>query len=94
MDEIRALATGEFWSGKRALQLGLVDALGDREEALEELARLSGVSSRRTALVTPPVPFMARFLSRGMMSITSSLTESIRAEVEDALYSGLLGPRR
>lgn len=92
-DEIRPLATGEFWSGKRALQLGLVDALGDREAALEDLARLTGVASRRTVLVTPPVPFMARFLSGGMSSITSSLSQSIRAEVEDAIYDGLLGRR-
>ncbi|MCI4322313.1 MAG: signal peptide peptidase SppA, partial [Thermoplasmata archaeon] len=35
VEEIRALATGEFWSGRRALELGLVDRLGDREEALE-----------------------------------------------------------
>ena len=92
-DEIRPLATGEFWSGKRALELGLVDALGDRETALEELARITGVSSRRAALVTPPVPFMARFLAGGMSSITSSLSQSLRAEVEDALYEGLLGRR-
>jgi len=94
LEEIRGLATGEFWSGKRALQLGLVDALGDREEALEELARLSGVSSRRTALVTPPVPFMARFLAGGMSSLTSSISASIRSEIEDAVLDGLLGRGR
>jgi protease IV len=92
-DEILPLATGEFWSGKRALQLGLVDALGDREAALEDLAGMTGVASRRTALVTPPAPFMARFLSGGMSSITASLSQSIRAEVEDAIYDGLLGRR-
>ncbi len=40
LEEIRALATGEFWSGTRSLQLGLVDALGDHESALEELSRI------------------------------------------------------
>ena len=93
VEEIRALATGEFWSGKRALQLGLIDALGDREQALEELAHLTGVPSRRTALVTPPVPFLARVFSGGMSSIGTGLTQSLRSEVEDLLYEGLLGRR-
>ena len=92
-DDIRPLATGEFWSGKRAFQLGLVDALGDREAALEELARMTGVSAARTALVTPPVPFMARFFSGGLSSVTSSLAQSVRSEVEDAVLDGLLGLR-
>jgi protease IV len=93
-DDIRPLATGEFWSGKRALQLGLVDVLGDREAALEELSRLTGVRVGRTMLVTPPVPFLARFLSGGMSSLTSSLSQSIRSEIEDAVYDGLLDVRR
>ncbi|MBR9675397.1 signal peptide peptidase SppA [Candidatus Woesearchaeota archaeon] len=38
-EKVRALATGEFWSGARAKELGLVDMLGSRsdvEEYLEE----------------------------------------------------------
>ena len=94
LDEIRALATGEFWSGKRAFQLGLVDALGDREAALEELAQLTGVPSRKAAMVAPPVPFMTRFLGGGMSALGSGLSESVRAGIEDAVYEGLLGRAR
>ncbi len=94
LEEIRALATGEFWSGKRALQLGLVDALGDREQALEDLASITGVSSRRAILVTPPQPFLARFFGASTGSIGAGLSQGIRSEVEDLLTEGLLGLRR
>ncbi|HEY6237767.1 MAG TPA: signal peptide peptidase SppA [Thermoplasmata archaeon] len=90
VEEIRALATGEFWSGKRALQLGLVDALGDRFEALEELARLTGVASSRTVTVAPPRPFFERFLSGGVSSLTDGLLVGLRENLEDAVAESLL----
>jgi protease-4 len=90
VDEIRGLATGEFWSGKRALQLGLVDALGDREAALDELARMTGVPSRKTVLVAPPRPFFERVFSSGMSSLGAGLVDGIRGEVEDAVLDAWL----
>jgi len=89
LEEIRALATGEVWSGARAQQLGLVDALGDREEALEELARAVGVPSRKTVRVTPPRPFWARLLDGG--GISTALTGRLTEAVEDVLLD-LGGP--
>ncbi len=91
LDEIRALATGEFWSGARALQLGLVDALGDREIALEELARATGVPSRKTLRLAPPRPFLDRILSGGANAVGAGLAERIRDSVEDSVLD-LAGP--
>jgi protease IV len=92
VEEIRGLATGEVWSGARAVSLGLVDALGDRETALEELARVTGVPARKTVRVTPPRPFLERLFSRGAMTMVDALGEGMRAQLEDALlpYGGLL----
>ena len=90
LEEVRALATGEVWSGLRAQALGLVDALGDREEALEDLARTVGVPSRKTVRLTPPRPFWARLLDGGggfSTAISGRLTEA----VEDVLLD-LGGP--
>ena len=84
VDQIRPLATGEFWSGSRALELGLVDALADREQALEELARATGVPSRKTLRIAPPRPFLDRILSGGASAFASGLGERIREGVEDA----------
>jgi protease-4 len=89
VEEIRALATGEFWSGRRALELGLVDRLGDREEALEELSRLTGVSSRKAVRVAPPRPFFERMVSGGFSSIGPGLSTAMRDAVEDALWDAV-----
>jgi protease IV len=95
VEEIRALATGEFWSGQRALALGLVDALGDREMVLEELARTTGVPPRKTVRLAPPRPFIDRILSGGASSIAGGFSERVRDSVEESLFDlGGLGLRR
>jgi len=91
-EEVRALATGEVWSGARAQALGLIDALGDREDALEDLARTVGVVSRRTVIATPPRPFLMRFLggeSRFSASLSDRLTEALQDALLDLGSGGL-----
>jgi ClpP class serine protease len=83
-EEIRALATGEFWSGRRALALGLIDALGDRETALAALSESVGVPVRKTLRLSPPRPFIDRILSGGAHS-TGGLSVRVHDVVEDAL---------
>jgi protease IV len=85
LEEVRALATGEFWSGRKALELGLVDALGDRESALQELARLTGVPVRKAVRVVPPRPFLERLFSSGALGVGPALSEGVRESLEDAL---------
>ena len=97
VEEIRALATGEFWSGTRALQLGLVDALGDREDALYALGQLTGVAPTRTLRWQPPRPFLQRVLSGGMRafgsSLGASLSTGLRETLEDAVLDATLRRR-
>ncbi|HYB63021.1 MAG TPA: signal peptide peptidase SppA [Thermoplasmata archaeon] len=94
VEEVRALATGEVWSGSRALALGLVDALGDRELALEDLATTVGVPSRRTVTATPPRPFWARMLGGGG-GFSAALSDRLSEAVEDVLLDlGSPGLRR
>ncbi len=90
VEEIRALATGEVWSGSRALSLGLVDALGDREVALEALARLTGVSVRRAVRMEPPRPFLERLVSSGAGAFASGVSGRLHDMVEETLLD--LGP--
>lgn len=91
VDEIRPLATGEVWSGRRALELGLVDALGDREEVLGELARTVGLPPRKTVHVAPPRPFLERLLAGGVAGSLGGLSGGLRESLEDALLD-LGGP--
>lgn len=45
MEEVEALAQGRVWSGKQALENGLIDGLGGMEQALEAAARLAEIES-------------------------------------------------
>jgi protease-4 len=84
VDEIRALATGEFWSGRRALELGLIDALGDREEALAALAEVTGIPATKAIRVAPPRSFADRLLS-GRGAGFGGLSGRIHDTLEDAI---------
>ena len=93
VEEIQPLATGEFWSGRQALALGLVDALSDREGALEALAQAVGVPSRRTIRVQPPRPFLERLVGGGVSVIASGVRTSLSDLLEDALVESRFGRR-
>lgn len=86
---IRELATGEFWSGRQALGLGLIDALGDGEDAREELSRMTGVPSGKTVLVTPRVPFLPRWLFGLGQGVAASTQLALTDVLEDAVLESL-----
>jgi protease-4 len=88
VEEILPLATGEFWTGSQALKLGLIDGLADREAALEELAQLTGVSSRRAVRISPPRPLLDRLFSGSAASLGSGLVSRFQDLVEDAILEG------
>ena len=85
LDQVRPLATGEFWTGMRARELGLIDAVADREAALEELARFTGVPSRKTVRLLPPRPFVDRLLNGPAGSVGGGLLGRAREALEDAV---------
>ncbi|HYB78956.1 MAG TPA: hypothetical protein VEG66_04255, partial [Thermoplasmata archaeon] len=76
------------WTGRRALELGLVDALADREGALEELAHLTGVPSRKTVQLSPPRPFLERLLVGSANSVGTGLVGRFQDSLEDAILDG------
>ncbi len=43
-EEINEIAQGRVWTGKQALELGLVDALGGIEDAINEVAELTDIT--------------------------------------------------
>ncbi len=53
-DEAHAVAQGRVWTGKKALQLGLVDKLGGLDDAINSVAGLAGLESYR--VVNYPKP--------------------------------------
>ena len=45
MEKVEDLAQGRLWSGKDALENGLVDALGGLEDAIEAVAEMAAIEN-------------------------------------------------
>src|SRR5688572_4466675 len=82
------LFTGEFWSGVRGLELGLVDGIGDLRETLRERygdkVRLKVIEPRRGLFRLPSLGFAGR------SSVTGMATDAIAA-IEDRIFWSRLG---
>jgi protease-4 len=52
-EALARVTTGEVWLADRAVELGLVDAVADEEEALTEAQQLAGLPHRRTVRLQP-----------------------------------------
>jgi protease IV len=93
VEQILPLATGEFWSGEQALGLGLVDALGDRETALEDLGRMTGVSPRKAVIVSPRKPFFERLMTSVASPLIPGLARSVTESIEDTVLGAFYRDR-
>ena len=60
--QVDAIAQGRVWSGSKALELGLVDALGNIDSAIETAAELANLSDYETLLVEKQKSPRALFL--------------------------------
>lgn len=75
---VRAVAEGRVWTGTTGLQLGLVDQLGDLNDAIEAAAGLAGLDGYEVEHISKPLSFSEQLLmhlSGGMVKwgLTPSL---------------------
>lgn len=54
--QVEEIASGQVWTGRQALDNGLVDLLGDKDAALERLRELAGLPENAPAEVFAPLP--------------------------------------
>jgi protease-4 len=83
-DKVKSLATGEVFTAKRALQMGLVDELGDHTRAIELASQLGNVP-KRVVYIRPRRGFLQR-LFRGF---ASSIVDEVSLRLEDRLLREL-----
>jgi protease IV len=76
-DRVRQLADGRAYTGRQALKLGLVDAIGDEREARDWLAANKGVSADLPVDDISTSGFAARALSSSLGWIVQSLWKSV-----------------
>jgi protease-4 len=68
-DEVRKLADGTIYTGRQALALGLIDALGYQEDAVAKAAELGGITGvPRVILLAPPTGSLISALLSGRFS--------------------------
>jgi protease-4 len=72
VEDVHEVAQGRVWSGDKALELGLVDRLGDLEQAIESAAKLAGVDDYSTWYVEPEITTEQQVLKLLTSEIASS----------------------
>jgi protease-4 len=91
---IHEIAQGRAWTGKKALELGLVDELGDLNDAIASAATLAGVSDYKIDYRRKPLSFMEQVMMEisgnvnaavGAMALQSWLPVSLQRQLVSAL---------
>ena len=71
-DRVRALATGEIYLGRQAQEIGLIDAVGDLDDAVAWAAERAGIDPQ-TATLRPRVSLLQLALSRTANAFADAL---------------------
>jgi len=87
--DVDAMAQGRVWTGARALELGLVDELGDLDAAIASAADLAGLQSWQTITVQRPLSLTEQMLmqmmdSMGGAQLLSNWRSSVMGNLHDA----------
>jgi protease-4 len=74
------LATGEVWLGSEAVRLGLADAIGDLDDAIEAAAAMAGVPPD-AAPVRLRRPLLARLADRFAARLATSIADELETRL-------------
>ncbi|MYE82474.1 MAG: signal peptide peptidase SppA [Gammaproteobacteria bacterium] len=64
VEDVDAVGQGRVWTGRKALELGLVDGLGDLERAVEAAARLADIEDYSVEVMEKPLSTGEQLLMR------------------------------
>ncbi len=80
--EKEGLFSGEFWTGKSAIEFGLVDALGDIYETLKKRygkkVRMVKIEEKRSIFSMPRIPFLGGQV--GQQSLSDDVLSTLKAQ--------------
>ncbi|MCS6098867.1 signal peptide peptidase SppA [Shewanella baltica] len=77
IEQVDMIAQGRVWSGKKALELGLVDELGDLDEAIAKAAKLADMTLFDTRVIEQELTPEQRFMQQMFASVSSYLPASL-----------------
>ena len=83
VDAVDAIGQGRIWTGEAALNAGLVDQLGDLDDAIEIAAEMAGLEKDQYRIRRLPRPrtLMDRYLDLFMIGIRSLFESPIEAQL-------------
>lgn len=82
-DSLDKIAQGRVWTGKQALEIGLVDGLGDIDTAIEEAAKLASLENYALRSFPKKKDFWANFLSNQKEELaTKTLKEYLGSDYQ------------
>ena len=64
VEQVDEIAQGRVWSGQKALEIGLVDKLGNVDQAVKSAAALADVTDYKVVHWEDEVPFEIQFISK------------------------------
>ncbi|MGL4837999.1 MAG: signal peptide peptidase SppA [Shewanella sp.] len=77
LEQVDTIAQGRVWSGKKALELGLVDELGDMEQAIAKAAKLANLPLFDTRVIEQELTPEQQFVQQMFASVASHLPASV-----------------
>jgi protease-4 len=89
-EQIHALAQGRVWTGKAALENGLVDEIGGLDAAVAHAVKLANMDQAGELEIYPPTPRLTDYLNSYASGVTSSSPELL-SEVETLLGAEAAG---
>ena len=79
IDQVDSIAQGRVWTGRKALELGLVDELGDMQNAVTHAAKLADIEQYDTQVIeqelSPQDQFIQEMFASAAVYLPQSLTQ-------------------
>ena len=89
-EAVHDIAQGRVWTGEKAKELGLVDGLGNLEDAVAAAARIAGVSDYQQQIIQPPLDFQEQLLAALSRSeIAIGLIQAVAQRLPNHPFSAL-----
>ena len=84
-EEIDIIAQGRVWTGEKALELGLVDELGDLDRAIKVAAELAGLTNYQIKTVSSSTDPLTEFLKKHIGDAKTSVVRDALGDDYDIL---------
>jgi protease-4 len=79
-DDVKAIAEGRVWTGEQALEIGLVDKLGDLDDAIAAAAELAESKEYSIGRYPAPAPWFQGLLDKTKSSYLDSHLKELMGE--------------